>query len=354
MVDIHKKQLIISGPCSAETEEQTIQTAMQLAATGMVDVIRAGVWKPRTKPGGFEGMGLKALSWLAKAKEMTGLPIAVEVATAKHVQSALEFGVDAVWIGARTTGNPFSVQEVAEALRGSGIPVFVKNPMNPDIDLWCGAVARLIAAGTPEENIGLIHRGFSYFGSSDYRNAPMWHLILEMRSRMPHLPMICDPSHICGNRTGLQEVAQKAADLSFDGLIIESHVNPAVALSDASQQLVPLDLARLVGNVNWRVETTDNPAFVQALDNCRREIDQIDSELFSLMARRMNIADKIGEIKRDNNVAILQGGRWGDIVERVVNQSSKLGLSEEFLKTVLNAIHTESINRQNKVMNAKE
>ena len=344
-----KRPLIISGPCSAETEEQTLETCRQLAATGLVDVLRAGIWKPRTKPGSFEGVGLKGLAWLAAAKAETGLPTAVEVATAKHVEAALEFGVDILWIGARTTVSPFSVQESADALKGTDTTVLVKNPMNPDLDLWAGAVVRLQNAGL--KNVGLIHRGFSYFGHSQYRNSPMWHLVIEMRSRFPELTMICDPSHICGNRTYLHEVAQTAADLRFDGLIVESHICPDKAWSDAAQQLVPDDLAKLIRSINWRQDTTNNPEFVNALNNLRQEIDQIDSELFDLLSRRMRVAEKIGEIKRDNNVAILQGGRWNSIVDKVVAQAKALNLSEDFLKTVLEAIHIESINRQNSIMN---
>ncbi len=346
-----KRPLIISGPCSAETEQQTLDTCTRLAATGLVDVLRAGIWKPRTRPGTFEGIGLVGLSWMARAKELTGLPFGVEVANAKHVESALEFGADMVWIGARTTGNPFSVQEVADALRGSQVTVLVKNPMNPDLDLWAGAVARLTNVGIPLERIGLIHRGFSYFGHSEYRNAPMWHLAIEMRSRFPEMMMICDPSHICGSRPRLLEVSQKAADLRFDGLIVESHICPDKAWSDASQQLTPSDFETMIRSINWRADSTDNPEFVKALSGLRDQIDQIDSEVFDLLSRRMKVAEKIGEVKKENNVAILQGGRWSSIVEKVTAQAPKLGLSEEFLKTVLEAIHIESINRQNDVMN---
>ncbi len=346
-----KRPLIISGPCSAETEEQTLATCTALAATGGVDILRAGVWKPRTRPGQFEGSGLKGLAWMARAKQMTGLPFGVEVATAKHVESALEFGADILWIGARTTGNPFSVQEIADALKGTQVPVLVKNPMNPDLDLWAGAVARLENAGLAHENIGLIHRGFSYFGSNKYRNTPMWHLAIEMRSRMPEVMMICDPSHICGRREWLREVAQKAADLQFDGLIIESHCSPDKAWSDAAQQLLPDDLATLLASIRWRAGSTDNPEYVDALEGLRGQIDQIDEEVFDLLSRRMRLAERIGEVKKQNDVAILQGGRWSSIVEKAVTQSEKLGLSEEFVRTVLEAIHLESINRQNEIMN---
>ncbi|MCD7970900.1 MAG: chorismate mutase [Alistipes sp.] len=347
------KPVIISGPCSAETEEQTLETCRRIAASGLVDVLRAGVWKPRTNPGTFEGVGLKGLAWMAEAKRETGLPIAVEVATSKHVESALEFGVDILWIGARTTVSPFAIQDIADALRGNKeIKVLIKNPMNPDLALWAGAVARLQNVGVDIENIGLIHRGFSYFGHSKYRNAPMWHLVLEMRSRFPDMAMICDPSHICGTRTYLQEVSQAAADMRFDGLIIESHICPEQALSDAAQQVTPDGLVELLQSIRWRQDSTDDPQFKSALALYRSEIDQIDSEVFDLLSRRMKVAEKIGQVKRDNNVAILQGGRWTSIVEKVVAQSQKLDLSEEFLKTVLEAIHIESITRQNKVMNS--
>lgn len=346
-----KRPLIISGPCSAETREQTLETCKRLAATGVVDVLRAGIWKPRTKPGTFEGVGLKGLAWMAEAKRETGLPIAVEVASAKHVESALEFGVDIMWIGARTTVSPFSVQDIADAVKGTGVKILIKNPMNPDIDLWGGAVARFLNVGLKPEDVGLIHRGFSYFGHSEYRNPPMWHVVLEMRSRFPETMMICDPSHICGCRPLLAGICQTAADLRYDGFIIESHICPDSAWSDAKQQLVPEDMAEMVKGVRWRADTANDPDFVRALSKYREEIDQIDSELFDLLSRRMSVAEQIGKVKRDNNVAILQGNRWSSIVDRIVAQSEKLNLSESFLKIVLEAIHMESINRQNSVMN---
>ncbi|MCC8034387.1 MAG: chorismate mutase [Rikenellaceae bacterium] len=347
------KPVIISGPCSAETQEQTLETCRQLAASGVVDVLRAGVWKPRTNPGTFEGVGLKGLAWMAEAKRGTGLPIAVEVATSKHVESALEFGVDVLWIGARTTVSPFAIQDIADSLRGNrDVKVLIKNPMNPDLALWAGAVARLENVGIDIKNIGLIHRGFSYFGHTKYRNSPMWHLVLEMRSRFPEMAMICDPSHICGTRTYLLEVSQAAADMRYDGLIIESHICPEKALSDAAQQVTPDALVELVKSIRWRADSTDDPEFKKSLALYRSEIDQIDCEVFDLLSRRMKVAEKIGRVKRDNNVAILQGGRWTSIVDKVVAQSGKLDLSEEFVRTVLEAIHIESIDRQNKVMNS--
>jgi chorismate mutase len=345
-----KRPLVISGPCSAETREQTLETCARLAETGVVDMLRAGIWKPRTSPGTFEGVGIKGLPWMAEARRLTGLPIAVEVASAKHVEGALGFEVDCVWIGARTTVSPFAVQEIADALRGTNVAVLVKNPVNPDIDLWAGAVRRLAAVGIPTSNIGLIHRGFSYFGQSRYRNAPMWPLAFEMRSRFPEMMMICDPSHMAGTTEYLYELSQTAADLRYDGLIIESHVCPARALSDARQQLIPGELSRLVGSVNWRAEAVDDPEFVQAIDLFRDQIDQIDTELFSLLSRRMKISDDIGRVKKANDVAILQSSRWGAIKERVLSQAETLELSREFLGDVLEAIHLESINRQNGVM----
>lgn len=348
-----KRPLIISGPCSAETEEQTLETCRRLAAEGVVDVLRAGIWKPRTKPGTFEGVGLKGLVWLAEAKRITGLPIATEVASAKHVESALEFGVDILWIGARTTVNPFMVQEIADAVAGSGAQVLIKNPMNPEVALWAGAVARFVKAGVPESNIGLIHRGFSMAGANRLRNNPMWHLALEMQSLFPNMMMICDPSHICGCRDYLLEVSQKAADLNYDGLIVESHICPAEAWSDASQQLEPSALADMIRSVNWRSARSDDPEYLQSLSRYREQIDQIDAELFDLLSRRMAIADNIGRVKRDNDVVILQSGRWASIVERVTSQAGKLNLSEEFLRTVLEAIHIESIEHQNRIMNSR-
>ena len=343
-----KKPLIIAGPCSAETEEQVIATAQGLAATGKVDVLRAGVWKPRTKPNTFEGVGAEALPWLAKAKALTGLPVATEVATAKHAECALEHGVDILWIGARTAANPFSMQEVAEALRGVEKPVFVKNPVNVDVDLWCGAVERLAVCGV--KNIGLIHRGFSRYGESKYRNAPMWHLALEMRRRMPELQMLCDPSHICGCRDYIADIAQQAVDLDYDGLMVESHISPDEAWSDAKQQLTPEALNELLNGIKWRAGESESESYKSALLGLREQIDDLDLEILRLLAERMNVAEKIGLIKRENDVRILQSSRWEDIMVRALARSSSLGLSKPFLRTLLDAIHIESISRQNKVM----
>jgi len=345
----NKRPLIISGPCSAESEEQVLETAQRLANTGMVNMLRAGIWKPRTKPGMFEGVGAKGLPWLQQAKKATGLPTTVEVATGKQVEDALTFDVDVLWVGARTTVNPFSVQEVADALRGVKVPVLIKNPINPDLELWQGAVERISRAGISD--IGLIHRGFSSYGNTEFRNAPMWHLALEMKRRMPGMLMVNDPSHICGRRDILQSTAQKAIDLDFDGLMIESHIDPDNAWSDAKQQITPERLAEMLEAISWRNENVPSPSFHAALDKLREQINHIDDELMQLIAQRMSIAEKIGEYKKNNNVTIFQQGRWNEVLEKALTKATKVGLSEEFITRYMDAIHMESINRQNKIMN---
>jgi chorismate mutase len=346
----NKRPLIISGPCSAETEEQVLETASRLAKTGKVDMLRAGIWKPRTRPGSFEGVGTKGLPWLQQARKLTGLPVTIEVATGKQVEDALHFDVDVLWIGARTTVNPFSVQEVADALRGVDVPVLIKNPINPDLELWTGAVERVAKAGIKQ--IGLIHRGFSSYGNTEYRNAPMWHLAIEMKRRNPELMMINDPSHISGRRDILLDVAQKAIDLDFDGLIIESHIDPDKAWSDAKQQITPERLAELLDGIKWRHETTTEKEFITALEKLREQINHIDDELMQLLGQRMKIADKIGTYKKDNNITILQTNRWNSILERAFVKGEKLGLSKEFVTKYYDAVHMESINHQNKIMNS--
>ena len=343
-----KRPLIISGPCSAETEEQVIETAQRLAATGKVDALRAGIWKPRTKPGLFEGIGVKGLPWLLQAKKLTGLPTAVEVATAKHVEDALQFDVDILWLGARTTVNPFSVQEVADALSGTDVPVLVKNPINPDIELWSGAIERLQKAGVKE--IGMIHRGFSNYGNTEFRNAPMWHLPIEMKRRYPDMLLVCDPSHICGNRHSLQSISQKSIDLDFGGLMLESHIDPDNAWSDAKQQVTPERLNEILEAIVWRSENTTKEEFVTALATLREQINHIDDELMTLIGQRMKVADKIGSYKRDNNITILQTNRWNEILDRAVTKGEILGLSKEFIVRYFDAVHLESISHQNKVM----
>ena len=346
----NKRPLIISGPCSAETEEQVLATATRLAATGKVDILRAGIWKPRTRPGSFEGVGTKGLPWMQKAKELTGLPVTVEVATGKQVEDALHFGVDVLWIGARTTVNPFSVQDVADALKGSDVPVLIKNPINPDLELWIGAVERVAKAGI--KNIGLIHRGFSSYGNTEYRNAPMWHLAIEMKRRNPGIMLINDPSHICGNRHMLQDVAQKAIDLDFDGLIIESHIDPDKAWSDAKQQITPEQLGELIGKIIWRKEDIANEDYHTALEALRQQINHLDDELMQILGQRIKVAEKIGQYKKDNNITILQTNRWNSILERAFAKGEKLGLSQEFITKYFDAVHMESINHQNKIFNS--
>jgi len=346
----NKRPLIISGPCSAETEEQVLETAQLLKATGKVDILRAGIWKPRTRPGSFEGIGTKGLPWMQQAKKLTGLPITVEVATAKQVEDALHFDVDVLWIGARTTVNPFSVQEVADALRGVNVPVLIKNPINPDLELWIGAVERVAKAGINQ--IGLIHRGFSSYGNSEYRNAPMWHLAIEMKRRNPDMMIINDPSHICGRRDILQEVAQKAIDLDYDGLIIESHVDPDKAWSDAKQQITPERLAEMLGNIIWRREDVASAEYHAALEKLRNQINHLDDELMQILSQRMKIAEEIGKYKRENNITILQTSRWNEILERAFQKGDKIGLSKEFITRYFDAVHMESINHQKKVMDS--
>lgn len=345
-----KRPLIISGPCSAETEEQVLSTAQRLAATGKVDVLRAGIWKPRTRPGSFEGIGTKGLVWLQQAKKLTGLPITVEVATGKQVEDALHFDVDILWIGARTTVNPFSVQEVADALRGVNVPVLIKNPINPDLELWTGAVERVSKSGVKE--LGLIHRGFSSYGNTEYRNAPMWHLAIEMKRRNPELIMINDPSHICGRRDILLEVAQKAIDLDYDGLMIESHIDPDKAWSDAKQQVTPEKLAEMLDTIVWRREDIPSEEFHQALEKLRHQINHLDDELMQILSQRMKIAEKIAVYKKDNNITILQTNRWNEILNRACQRAEKLGLSKEFITKYFDAVHMESISHQTKIFNS--
>ncbi len=346
---LQKRPLIISGPCSAETEEQVVQTAIRLAETGKVDILRAGIWKPRTRPGSFEGIGTKGLPWMQQARKLSGLPVAIEVATAKQVTDALHFDIDVLWVGARTTVNPFSVQEVADALRGADVPVLIKNPINPDLELWIGAVERIAKAGIKQ--IGLIHRGFSSYGNTEYRNAPMWHLAIEMKRRYPELALINDPSHICGRRDILLEVAQQAINLDFDGLIIESHIDPDNAWSDAKQQVTPERLGEMLGNIIWRKEDINSREFQVALEKLRQQINHLDDELLQLLGQRMKIADKIGQYKKENSITILQTNRWNEILDRAFKKGENLGLSREFITKYFDAVHMESITHQNKIMN---
>ncbi len=338
-----KRPLVISGPCSAETEEQVINTAKDLTKIG-VKIFRAGVWKPRTKPGGFEGHGSIAFPWLKRVKDKFGMYVAVEVANAKHVREALDNNIDIVWIGARTTVNPFSVQEIADALEGTDIPVLIKNPINPDVDLWIGAIQRIYKAGI--RRIGAIHRGFSTADKKVYRNLPQWHIPIELHRQIPNLPIICDPSHIGGSRELIAPISQQAMDLNFDGLMIEVHCNPDKAWSDAAQQITPEVLELILDNLVIR-ETHQTTESLTAL---RRQIDGLDNDLLELLAKRMRVSQEIGTYKKEHSMPILQAKRYDEILKDRVALAEKMGMSGEFMKIVLMAIHEESIRQQMLIM----
>jgi chorismate mutase len=349
-INIKNEPLLISGPCSAETEDQLLSTAHLLKATGKVSVLRAGIWKPRTRPGEFEGIGSIGLEWLKRAKAETGLPTAVEVANAKHVEEALAAGVDILWIGARSTVNPFTVQEIADALKGVDIPVLVKNPVNPDLQLWIGALERINKAGITK--LGAIHRGFSSFEKSAFRNEPMWELAIQLKTLCPELPIINDPSHICGNRELLPYISQKALDLDMQGLMIESHLDPSVAWTDAKQQVTPAALAEMVSKFTLRKPESKNEEFADKLADLRKEIDKIDDLVLQKLAERMSITQKIGEFKRDNKVTILQVNRWDEIMQKRTSFAKALKLDVNFTEKFLELVHGESIRRQTEIMNA--
>jgi chorismate mutase len=351
-LDTKNEPLLISGPCSAETEEQLLATAHLLAKTGKVSVLRAGIWKPRTRPGEFEGIGSIGLTWLKRAKEETGLPTAVEVANAKHVEEALAAGVDILWVGARSTVNPFTVQEIADALKGVDIPVLVKNPVNPDIQLWIGALERINNAGITK--LGAIHRGFSSFEKTAFRNEPMWELAIQLKTLAPELPIINDPSHICGNRELIQYVAQKALDLDMQGLMIESHLDPSVAWTDAKQQVTPAALSELMDLLTLRKPEIKDKDFIDKLADLRENIDKIDDQIIQKIAERMQIVQKIGEYKRDNGVTILQVNRWDQIMNKRSSFASALKLDLNFTGKLLELIHSESIRKQTEIMNDKK
>lgn len=344
--------MIIAGPCSAETEQQVLLAAAALAATGKVHLFRAGIWKPRTRPGSFEGVGAEGLAWMQQAKKISGLPTATEVASAGQVEQAMKAGIDVLWIGARTTVNPFSVQEIADALRGVSQPVFVKNPLNADVDLWTGAVERIAKAGV--QHIGLIHRGFASYGNTSYRNAPMWHLAIEMKRRHPELLFINDPSHICGRRDTLQEVAQRAADLGCDGLMIESHPAPETAWSDAAQQITPARVVEMLSSIIWRRQDAAQAPCHAALEQLRQRIDGLDDEIVQLLSQRMKVAEQIGAYKKANDIAILQTARWNQILLRMKEAAQHLGLGDEFISQLFEAVHLESIAHQTAVFGRKD
>jgi chorismate mutase len=346
----NSKPLVISGPCSAESEAQMLTTAKQLAETGIVNIFRAGIWKPRTRPNSFEGIGTQGLVWLQKVKEQYGFITAVEVANANHVKDCLALGVDILWIGARTSANPFSMQEIADAVKGKDIPVFVKNPVNPDLQLWIGALERLNQAGITK--LAAIHRGFSSHEHTSYRNVPMWEIPIELMRTYPELKIICDPSHIAGNRQLLPHLSQKAMDLNMHGLMLESHYNPEVALSDKEQQLTPAALKELIGNLTIRNSSTLNKDFADHLTGLRKTIDEIDDEIIMKLVKRMQVAEKIGEYKKENEVTILQVERWEEIISKRVVVGESMGLSEHFMKKLLQIIHKESIRKQTDIMNS--
>lgn len=343
--------LIVAGPCSAETEEQVLETAKGLAG-GTVHLFRAGIWKPRTRPDSFEGVGDKGLPWLQKVKRETGLKVTTEVANAQHVEKALKHDIDVLWIGARTTVSPFAVSEIAQALKGVDIPVMIKNPINPDVKLWIGAVERFLKADI--DKLTAIHRGFSFFGNSTYRNVPRWQIPIELMRSFPKLPVICDCSHICGRRDTLAGIAQTALDLNFKGLMMEVHPSPDDAWSDAAQQVTPERFSKILEGLIFRQPTISDTTFLENLQNLRHQIDDIDTEILRLLGDRMKITERIGEYKESNNIAILQPERWAAVLENALGNGERAGLTTQFIAELFKAIHQESINRQAKVMQAKE
>lgn len=344
--------LLIAGPCSLETEKQVLDTARLLAKDPRVFIFRGGVWKPRTRPGSFEGVGSIGLKWLQMVREETGLPVGTEVANAQHTEEAMKAGLDVIWIGARSTASPFVVQEIADVVKGSNMAVMVKNPVNPDVQLWVGAIERIYQAGI--KNIVAIHRGFTPFKDSVYRNQPNWTTVIELRRLMPNLPIICDPSHIAGKRELLFEISQKAFDMGMEGLMIESHVDPSCALSDAAQQLTPADLGKLLDKLVIKHATANNPEFENRLDLLRNRIDALDTELLEILSSRVDIVKQIGKYKKENNVTALQINRWSQLMEDRVNLGRKLDLNETFVKILFQLIHEDSVRMQTEIMDSEQ
>lgn len=339
-----KKPMVIAGPCSAETEEQVITTAQELAANG-IKIFRAGIWKPRTKPGGFEGVGVVGLEWMKRVKKETGMYVATEVANKSHVEAALDAGIDILWIGARTSANPFAMQEIADALAGNDVVVLVKNPVNPDLELWIGAMQRIYNAGI--HKLGAIHRGFSSYGKHLYRNMPQWHIPIELSRRLPNLPIICDPSHIGGKRELVAPLSQQAMDMGFDGLIVESHCDPDCAWSDKSQQVTPEVLNFILNMLVIR----DTKQSTENLNLLRQQIDQIDNELLEILNKRMRVSREIGQYKKEHNMQIVQTERYDDILRSRIKVAEEMDMSGDFMKSVLIAIHEESVRQQIEVLN---
>jgi len=344
------RTLFIAGPCSAESEEQVLATAGALKASG-IDYYRAGVWKPRTRPGSFEGRGEEALKWLKKASDETGLKVITEVANPEHVEQIIEHGLDAVWIGARTAVNPFLVQEIANALKGMDIPVFIKNPINPDLKLWLGAVERILHSGNAK--VGAIHRGFSVYGERRYRNPPLWQMAIEFRRQMPELTLLCDGSHIAGNRTDLESISQQALDLGYDGIHLEVHPNPDRALSDPDQQITPKEFIELQDRLVFRKSSVADLEYLENLENLRRQIDEIDDELIRILAERMALTRKIGQFKKVNNISIYQPKRWNEILTRSHHLGRARLLSADFVSAFLKTIHEASIREQSAIIHEK-
>ncbi|MFO8236361.1 MAG: chorismate mutase [Bacteroidales bacterium] len=350
--NLTSRQLIISGPCAAESHKQIITTAKALSKISMVKVFRTGLWKPRTRPGSFEGVGIEGLRWLNEVKQKTGLHIAVEIATAEHVDLALKHNIDMIWLGARTTSNPFAVQAIADSLKGFDIPVLVKNPVNPDLELWIGAIERIYNAGI--RKLAAVHRGFYPFEKTKLRNIPQWEVPIELKTRFNELPIINDPSHIAGNINYIQDISQKALDLNMDGLMIESHINPDKALSDSQQQLHPDELNKLVKKLIFRSIQSQNDKFQSTIDSLREKIDSIDKKIIDLLANRMELAEKIGNHKHKNKVTIFQLRRWEEIIASRLAQATEKGLSEKFVKSLLQLVHEESIRKQTEIMGNRD
>ncbi len=346
-----EQPLVIAGPCSAESEEQVMQTARELKKVSQVSVFRAGIWKPRTRPGGFSGMGVEALSWMKRVKEETGLLTTIEVANANHVYEALKHGIDILWIGARTSANPFSVQEIADALKGADIPVFVKNPISPDLQLWVGAIERINQAGI--RRVGAVHRGFSTHQKTPFRNVPKWELVIELKRLLPDIPLICDPSHIAGSRSLIPELCQKAVDMAMNGLMVESHISPDAALSDAAQQVQPTALGKILENIEYRVPQGDGEP-KEFLEILREEIDITDNQILEAFARRSEIIEKIALYKKSHKMTILQVGRWQQLLENRLEEARKIGLEDDFVKAIYQLVHDRSIRLQSQVMNKAE
>ena len=341
--------LIISGPCGAESLDQLLKTAQQLKEINKVSLFRAGVWKPRTRPNSFEGKGEEALQWLTEVKKQFGFRITVEVANAQHTEMALKYGVDVLWIGARTTANPFSVQEIADALKGIDVPVMIKNPIHADLQLWIGAIERIYNSGISK--IAAIHRGFHYYGKTKYRNKPFWQIPIELRTLFPDLPIICDSSHISGNKELIPSVSQKALDLGMNGLMIETHYNPDLALSDASQQYTPSQLNQLISKLVLRNQLSEDELITNKLSDFRKIIDEIDDELLNVLKKRMQIIEKIALHKKEQNISIFQLGRWQEILRTRVQWADKIGVSRQHIEKICILLHEESIRLQNKLMN---